>query len=67
MKNVEVHFTDEQGNEWYVMVNNKGESHVFKNKTQITDVRVYIDDLITIESDFGMFIDEDEWEKEMGR
>jgi len=67
MKDVEVHFTDEQGNEWYVMVNNKGKSHVFRNKTQITDVRVYIDDLVTLESGPGMVIDEDEWEREMGR
>ncbi len=67
MKNVEVQFTDEQGNEWYVMVNDKGESQVFRNKTQITDVRVYIDDLVTLESGSGMFIDGDEWEREMGR
>ena len=67
MKDVEVHFTDEQGNEWYVMVNDKGESQVFKNKTQITDVRVYIDDLVTLGSGPGMVIDEGEWEREMGR
>ena len=67
MKNVEVHFTDEQGNEWYVKTNNKGETKVFKNKTQITDVRTYIDDLTTLEYNKGMFIDDEEWEKEMGR
>ena len=67
MKVAEVHFTDEQGNEWYVKTNDQGETSVFKNKTQINDVRTYIDDLTTLEQGPGMFIDEDEWEKEMGR
>jgi hypothetical protein len=68
MKNIEIHFTDECKNEWYVKTNDKGETQVFKNKTQITDVRTYIDDLTTIErGKEGMFIDDDEWEKEMGR
>jgi len=67
MKVVEIHFTDEQGNEWYIKTNDQGETSVFKNKTQITDVRTYIDDLVTLEQGPGMFIDDDEWEKEMGR
>ena len=67
MKVVEIHFTDEQGNEWYIKKNDQGETSVFKNKTQITDVRTYIDDLVTLEQGPGMFIDDDEWEKEMGR
>ncbi|MCE5224867.1 MAG: hypothetical protein LLG05_03315 [Porphyromonadaceae bacterium] len=67
MKDVEIHFTDEQGNEWYVKTNEQGETQVFKNKTQITDVRTYIDDLTTIEREEGMFIDDEEWEKEMGK
>jgi hypothetical protein len=67
MKEVEIHFTDEQGKEWYVKTNDKGETLVFKNKTQINDVRTYIDDLVTLEHGPGMFIDDDEWEKEMGR
>jgi len=45
MKVAEIHFTDEQGNEWYVKTNDQGETSVFKNKTQINDVRTYIDDL----------------------
>ena len=67
MKNVEVYFTDEQGNEWYVKTNDQGKTLVFKNKTQINDVRTYIDDLTTLEQGPGMFIDGNEWEKEMGR
>ena len=31
------------------------------------DVRTYIDDSVTPEYGPGMFIDDDEWEKEMGR
>jgi len=31
------------------------------------DVRTYIDDSVTLEYGPGMFIDDDEWEKEMGR
>ena len=67
MKEVKIHFTDEQGNEWFVKTNDQGKTSVFKNKTQINDVRTYIDDLVTLECGPGMFIDDDEWEKEMGR
>ncbi len=67
MKKVEVHFTDNSGNEWYMNVNENGESVVFKNKTQITNVRTYIDDTDVRVYKYGMFIDDEEWEKEMGR
>ena len=36
----DIHFTDEQGNEWFVMVTEE-QVRVFKNKTEIEDVRFY--------------------------
>ena len=36
----DIHFTDEQGNEWFVMVAEE-QVRVFKNKTEIEDVRFY--------------------------
>ena len=42
-------FTDEQGNEFFVMVR-EGSVKVWKNKTQIDDVRFY-DDELTEEQD----------------
>jgi hypothetical protein len=39
----DIHFTDEQGNE-FVMVR-EGKVEVWKNKNQITDVRFYDDEL----------------------
>ncbi len=41
----DVHFTDEQGNEFFVMVR-EGKVVVFKNKTKIEDVRFYVDELV---------------------
>ena len=40
----DIHFTDEQGNEYFVMVREE-KVIVFKNKTQIEDVRFYVDEL----------------------
>lgn len=59
--NIDIHFTDDQGNEFYVGVK-QNEVQVWKNKTQLNDVRFYPEDPKP-----GMFIDGDEWEKEMGR
>jgi len=41
----DIHFTDEQGNEFFVMVR-EGKVVVFKNKTKIEDVRFYVDELV---------------------
>ena len=41
----DIHFTDEQGNEFFVMVRER-KVVVFKNKTEIEDVRFYVDELI---------------------
>jgi hypothetical protein len=65
--NADIHFTDDQGNEFYVGIRNGELSQVWKNKMDLHDVRVYIEDLDNIEPNHGMFIDGDEWEKEMGR
>jgi hypothetical protein len=59
--NIDIHFTDDQGNEFYVGVR-QNEVQVWKNKTQLNDVRFYPED-----PKLGMFIDGDEWEREMGR
>ena len=40
----DIHFTDEQGNEFFVKVREE-KIIVFKNKTEIEDVRFYIDEL----------------------
>ena len=40
----DIHFTDEQGNEYFVMVR-EGQVEVWKNKNQIKDVRFYDDEL----------------------
>ena len=40
----DIYFTDEQGNEFFVMVR-EGKVVVFKNKTEIEDVRFYVDEL----------------------
>jgi hypothetical protein len=65
--NADIHFTDDQGNEFYVGIR-KGElSQVWKNKMDIHDFRVYFEELYFTEPNPGMFIDDDEWEKEMGR
>jgi hypothetical protein len=40
----DINFTDEQGNEFFVKVR-EGKVDVFKNKTEITDVRFYVDEL----------------------
>ena len=62
--NVDIHFTDDQGNEFYIGVRNGDISQVWKNKIDIgiTNVSVYIE-----ESKPEMFIDDEEWEREMGR
>ena len=62
--NVDIHFTDDQGNEFYIGVRNGDVSQVWKNKMDIgiTNVSVYIE-----ESKPEMFIDDEEWEREMGR
>jgi hypothetical protein len=65
--NADIHFTDDQGNEFYVGIRNGELSQVWKNKMDIRDFRVYIEELDKIEPNHGMFIDSDEWEKEMGR
>lgn len=40
----DIHFTDEQGNEFFVKVRDT-KVVIFKNKTEITDVRFYVDEL----------------------
>ena len=65
--NADIHFTDDQGNEFYVGIRNGELSQVWKNKMDIRDFRVYIEELDDIEPKPGMFIDGDEWEREMGR
>ena len=62
--NVDIHFTDDQGNEFYIGIRNGDVSQVWKNKIDvgITNVSVYIE-----ESKPEMFIDDEEWEREMGR
>ena len=60
-------FVDDYEQAVEAFANDQGETSVFKNKTQINDVRTYIDDLTTLEQGPGMFIDDNEWEKEMGR
>ena len=40
----DIHFTNEQGNEFFVKVREE-KIIVFKNKTEIEDVRFYIDEL----------------------
>lgn len=65
--NADIHFTDDQGNEFYVGIR-KGElSQVWKNKMDITDVSIYFEELDGTEPKPGMFIDDEEWEREMGR
>ena len=59
--NADIHFTDDQGNEFYVGVR-PNEVQVWKNKTQLNDVRVYPE-----EPKPGMIIDDKELEREMGR
>jgi hypothetical protein len=62
--NADIHFTDDQGNEFYVGIR-KGElSQIWKNKMDIANFEVYVEELDDAK---GMFIDEDEWEREMGR
>ena len=65
--NADIHFTDDQGNEFYVGIRNGELSQVWKNKMDIKDFRVYIEELDDIEPNHGMFIDDGEWESEMGR
>jgi hypothetical protein len=62
--NVDIHFTDDQGNEFYIGIRNGDVSQVWKNKIDIgiTNASVYIE-----ESKPEMFIDDEEWEREMGR
>ena len=62
--NVDIHFTDDQGNEFYIGIRNGDVSQVWKNKIDIgiTNASVYIE-----ESKLEMFIDDEEWEREMGR
>ena len=65
--NADIHFSDDQGNEFYVGIR-KGElSQVWKNKMDIKDFSVYFEELDDTEPKPGMFIDDDEWEREMGR
>lgn len=40
----DIHFTDEQGNEFFVKVREE-KIIVFKNKTEIEDIRFYVDEL----------------------
>lgn len=65
--NADIHFTDNQGNEFYVGIRNGELSQVWKNKMDIKDFRVYYEELDDIEPKPGMFIDDEEWEREMGR
>jgi len=44
MANKDINFTDEFGNEFFIKVR-ETTVEVFKNKTQITDVRFYEDEL----------------------
>ena len=45
MKDMDIHFTDDQGNEFYVGIR-KGElSQIWKNKMDIPDFEVYVEEL----------------------
>ena len=41
---IDINFTDENGNEFFIKVRTE-EVQVWKNKTQITDVRFYTEEL----------------------
>lgn len=41
---MEIHFTDNLGNEFYLQINDEHEVQIWKNKLQITDVRVYTEE-----------------------
>jgi len=41
---MEIHFTDNSRNEFYLQITDEHEVQVWKNKLQITDVRVYIEE-----------------------
>lgn len=42
--NADIHFTDDQGNEFYVGIRNGELSQVWKNKMEIKDFRVYYEE-----------------------
>ena len=46
MKDRDIHFTDKEGNEYYIMVR-EDKVEVWRNKKQIQDVRFYDDELTT--------------------
>ena len=65
--NADIHFTDDQGNEFYVGIRNGDLSQIWKNKMDIKDFTVYFEELDDTEPKSEMFIDDEEWEREMGR
>ena len=48
--NADIHFTDDQGNEFYVGIRNGELSQVWKNKMDIKDFSVYFLDLVLDET-----------------
>jgi len=51
--NADIHFTDNQGNEFYIGIRKGEVSQVWKNKMDITDVRVYFEELYFTEPNHG--------------
>lgn len=50
MKERDIHFTDKQGNEYFVMVREE-KVEVWRNKEQIHDVRFYEDELTVVDEE----------------
>jgi hypothetical protein len=42
---MDIHFTDENGNEYFIKIRDEVVVEVYKNKTQIEDVRFYVEEL----------------------
>jgi len=61
--NADIHFTDDQGNEFYVGIRNGELSQVWKNRVDIKlkDSSIYFEESDDTEKYPGMFIDNEEW------
>lgn len=42
---MDIHFTDEKGNEYFIKIRDEVVVEVYKNKIQIEDVRFYVEEL----------------------
>ena len=42
---MDIHFTDENGNEYFIKIRDEVVVEVYKNKIQIEDVRFYVEEL----------------------